>query len=258
MDHECLRTDGLAPRYRSTLAHILPDYGCLILSPANIWRKASSVFQEDANIVDTIFNFQRSREGHSSLADLMFGLRQRDTGLTKYPVNNRQRTITYGITVVLRQHKPQFISSLKNHLHSQYPLHAEDHENIKNSIHLYFPERFNGAEYIPYSVTMLILFLYVYYSFSKIDLVNSKLGIALTAVITVLGSLFMSLGLTGLSLGGSGFVYLVPYLVTALGLENMLVNNQKKKMWNFLYMYIYIFFFFGGWGEGRQPRVEKF
>ena len=226
MDHECLRTDGLAPRYRSTLAHILPDYGCLILSPANIWRKASSVFQDDANIVETIFNFQRSREGHSSLADLMFGLRQRDTGLTKYPVNNRQRTITYAITVVLRQNKPQFISSLKTHLHSLYPLHA-DHDDIKNIIHLYFPERFNGAEYIPYSVTMLVLFLYVYYSFNKIDLVNSKLGIALTAVITVLGSLFMSLGLTGLSLGGSGFVYLVPYLVAALGLENMLVVTRS-------------------------------
>lgn len=27
MDHECLRTDGLAPRYRSTLSNILPDYG---------------------------------------------------------------------------------------------------------------------------------------------------------------------------------------------------------------------------------------
>ena len=77
---------------------------------------------------------------------------------------------------------------------------------------------------------MLLLFLYVYYSFNKIDLVNSKLGIALTAVITVLGSLFMSLGLTGLSLGGSGFVYLVPYLVTALGLENMLVLVNKKKV----------------------------
>ena len=227
MDHECLRTDGLAPRYRSPLAHVLPDYGCLILSPSNIWRKASSVFQDDASIVDTVFNFQRSREGHSSLADLMFGLRQRDTGLTKYPVNNRQRTITYAITVVLRQNKPQFISSLKNHLHSLYPLHADDHDNITNIVHLHFPERFNGVEYIPYTVTMILLFLYVYYSFNKIDLVNSKLGIALTAVITVLGSLFMSLGLTGLSLGGSGFVYLVPYLVAALGLENILVVTRS-------------------------------
>ena len=54
MDHECLRTDGLAPRYRSSLSSILPDYGCLILSPANIWRKDSGLFQSDGNIVDTV------------------------------------------------------------------------------------------------------------------------------------------------------------------------------------------------------------
>ena len=101
MDHECLRTDGLAPRYRSTLSSILPDYGCLILSPANIWRKDSSLFQSDDNIVDTVFQLQRSRKGHSSLADIMLGLRQRDTGMTKYPVNNRQRTITYSVMVVI-------------------------------------------------------------------------------------------------------------------------------------------------------------
>ena len=88
-------------RYRSSLSSILPDYGCLILSPANIWRKDSSIFQSDGNIVDTVrqvhmyiqytkpvpapqvFQLQRSREGHSSLADIMFGLRQRDTGMTK-------------------------------------------------------------------------------------------------------------------------------------------------------------------------------
>ena len=78
-----------SPRYRSSLSALLPDYGCLVLSPANIWRRDSSIFQSDANLVDTVFQLQRSREGHSSLADLMFGLRQRDTGITKYPVNNR-------------------------------------------------------------------------------------------------------------------------------------------------------------------------
>ena len=92
-------------------------------------------------MVDTVFTFQRSREGHSSLADLVFGLRQRchhvpdydtvltlllrDTGLTKYPVNNRQRTITYSATIVLRQHKPQFIAALTKHLKTLYPLTAD-------------------------------------------------------------------------------------------------------------------------------------
>lgn len=129
--------------------------------------------------------------------------------------------------MVLRQHKPQFITSLKSHLYQVYPLHT-DHDNVtSHTVHLHFPEMFSGAEHIPYTITLICLFLYVYYSFNKIDLVNSKFGIALTAVITILGSLFMSLGLTGLSLGGTGYVYLVPYLVAALGLENILVVTRS-------------------------------
>ena len=89
MDHECLRTDGLSPRYKASLSQLLPDYGCLILSPANIWGKDPTTFQEDGNVMSTVFGFQKSREGHSSLADVMFGLRQRDTGMTNYPVRNR-------------------------------------------------------------------------------------------------------------------------------------------------------------------------
>ena len=228
MDHECLRTDGLSPRYRSSLAHLLPDYGCLILSPANIWRRDPTSYQEDATIVDTVFNFQRSREGHSSLADLMFGLRQRDTGLTKYPVNNRQRTITYSVTIVLRQHKPQFIAALRKHLKHLYPLTADSEVNNSGIVHIHFPEQLNGEEYIPYTLTILAVFVYVFYSLNKIELVQSKVGIALTAVITILGSLFMSLGLTGLSWTASnGYVYLVPYLVAVLSLENMLVVTRS-------------------------------
>ena len=139
----------------------------------------------------------------------------------------RQRTITYSVTVVLRQNKPQFVSRLRRHLHQLYPLHAEDQHNVTNTVHIFFPEMFSGAEYIPYTLTILLLFIYVYYSFSKIDLVNSKFGIALTAVITVLSSLLMSLGLTGLSLGASDYVYLVPFFLAALGLENMLVVTRS-------------------------------
>ena len=228
MDHECLRTDGLSPRYRDSLAHLLPDYGCLILSPANIWRRDPTTYQEDPSVVETVFNFQRSREGHSSLADIMFGLRQRDTGLTKYPVNNRQRIITYSVTVVLRQHKPQFIAALKKHLKALYPMATDSEVNNTSTVHIYFPEKLNGEEYIPYTITIGAVFVYVYYSCNKIELVKSKVGIALTAVITILGSLFMSLGLTGLSWTASnGYVYLVPYLVAVLGLENMLVVTRS-------------------------------
>ena len=32
-------------RYRGSLAHLLPDYGCLILSPANIWGRDPTTYQ---------------------------------------------------------------------------------------------------------------------------------------------------------------------------------------------------------------------
>ena len=64
MDHICLRTDGLSPRYRSM--EILPDYGCMILSPANLWARDSIAFQMDPNLIATVFNYKRSREGNDN------------------------------------------------------------------------------------------------------------------------------------------------------------------------------------------------
>ena len=60
MDHLCLRTDGLSDKYRhnNIIAKMLPDYGCLMLSPANLWERDLRSFQMDANVISTVFNFQ--------------------------------------------------------------------------------------------------------------------------------------------------------------------------------------------------------
>ena len=60
MDHLCLRTDGLADKYKHNqiMAKMLPDYGCLMLSPANLWERDLRSFQMDANVISTVFNFQ--------------------------------------------------------------------------------------------------------------------------------------------------------------------------------------------------------
>ena len=79
--------------------------------------RIESFFDKNVTLF-TVFNYQRNqREGHSSLADLMFGLRQRDTGITKYPVRNRQRVITYAVTLAFQKYNPSFVLALKNHLH---------------------------------------------------------------------------------------------------------------------------------------------
>jgi hypothetical protein len=38
----------------------------------------------------------------------MFGMRQRETGMTKYPVRNRQRVITFAVTIALKEHHPEY------------------------------------------------------------------------------------------------------------------------------------------------------
>jgi len=241
MDHECLRTDGLSPRYRSI--NILPDYGCLILSPANLWSKDSVLFQMDPNLLSTLFSYQRSYEGHSSLTDLVFGMRQRESGITKYPMRNRQRVISYAATVALKDHNPTFVAALKTHLQKVYPLHQEDavesdvaasqtHQQQQQVVHIYFPpvQQYYG-EMLPLLVTVFVLFLYVYFSVNKIEVVRSKVGLATSAVTHVLLAIGMSLGLShwlrlGISLNINPKVYFVPYLVAFISLENILVVTR--------------------------------
>ena len=56
---------------------------------------------------------------------------------------------------------------------------------------------------------------------------KSKFGIAASAVIHVLGAICMSLGMSGLSLDSNPKVYLVPYLVAFVSLENILVVTRS-------------------------------
>ena len=69
-------------------------------------------------------------------------------------------------------------------------------------------------------------FCYVYFSCSKIELFRSKLGIAFSSVFTVLSSILMSLGLSGLSLDMNSKMCVVPYLVAFISLENILVITR--------------------------------
>ena len=72
-----------------------------------------------------------------------------------------------------------------------------------------------------------MVFLYVYFSIKRIEFVKSKLGIALTAIATVICATCMSLGLSGISLNLNSKISLVPYLVAFISLENILVITQS-------------------------------
>lgn len=74
-----------------------------------------------------------------------------------------------------------------------------------------------------------MLFLYIYFSVRKIEPVKSKIGIAFSAVITILSCLCMSIGVCfffGLTVSLNG-KEIFPYLVVIVGLENVLVITKS-------------------------------
>ncbi|XP_076985603.1 sterol regulatory element-binding protein cleavage-activating protein isoform X5 [Tamandua tetradactyla] len=136
--------------------------------------------------------------------------------------------VSYTITLVFQHYHAKFLGSLRARLMLLHPspncsLRAE------NLVHVHFKEEIGIAELIPLVTTYIILFAYIYFSTRKIDMVKSKWGLALAAVVTVLSSLLMSVGLCTLfgltpTLNG-GEIF--PYLVVVIGLENVLVLTKS-------------------------------
>nr|XP_042137678.1 sterol regulatory element-binding protein cleavage-activating protein isoform X1 [Peromyscus maniculatus bairdii] len=136
--------------------------------------------------------------------------------------------VSYTITLVFQRYHAKFLNSLRARLMLLHPspncsLRAE------NLVHVHFKEEIGIAELIPLVTTYIILFAYIYFSTRKIDMVKSKWGLALAAVVTVLSSLLMSVGLCTLfgltpTLNG-GEIF--PYLVVVIGLENVLVLTKS-------------------------------
>jgi hypothetical protein len=137
----------------------------------------------------------------------------------------------------------RFVDGLRQRLVGLYPLHQPYNSQWLNNgdgtsntslppqeiLHIYFPGQFNLREFVPLTVTYFILFLYMYFSVRKIELVKSKVGMAFSAVVTVLASLCMSVGLCfffGLALTLTG-KEIFPYLVVIVGLENILVLTKS-------------------------------
>lgn len=93
---------------------------------------------------------------------------------------------------------------------------------------IYYPGRFNSIEFLPLVFTLALLFGYVYFMLKKMDLLRSRLVLAIAALLTICGSLVMSLGFCfffGLTLSNQ-LKGVLPYLVVLVGLENVLVITK--------------------------------
>uniref|UniRef100_A0A8C9Z409 Sterol regulatory element-binding protein cleavage-activating protein n=1 Tax=Sander lucioperca TaxID=283035 RepID=A0A8C9Z409_SANLU len=175
----CLQVTDLFPGLRR-MQSVLPEHGCLLVSPGNYWQNQRELFDSDPDLLKTIQKHEPQRP-----------------------------TLALTLTV----YNEITNCSLR-----------DDH-----MVHVHFKEEIGIAELIPLVTTYIILFAYIYFSTRKIDMVKSKWGLALAAVVTVLSSLLMSVGLCTLfgltpTLNG-GEIF--PYLVVVIGLENVLVLTKS-------------------------------
>ncbi|XP_031432256.1 sterol regulatory element-binding protein cleavage-activating protein [Clupea harengus] len=221
----CLQVTDLLPGLRRMRA-VLPEHGCLLVSPGNYWQNQQDLFDSDPDLMKTVQKHEpKGLHTSATLRDLLFGVPGKHTGVN---LDGRKRAVTYTITIVLSHYDARFLSSLRARLKQLHPSVncslREDH-----LLHVHFKEEIGIAELIPLVTTYIILFAYIYFSTRKIDMVKSKWGLALAAVVTVLSSLLMSVGLCTLfgltpTLNG-GEIF--PYLVVVIGLENVLVLTKS-------------------------------
>ncbi|KAM6314553.1 sterol regulatory element-binding protein cleavage-activating protein [Aegotheles albertisi] len=225
LEEVCLQVTDLLPGLKK-LRNLLPEHGCLLLSPGNFWQNDRERFNADPDLIKTIHQHEpKTLQTSATLKDLLFGLPGKYSGVN---LSNRKRVVSYTVTLGLRRYESRFLSSLRSRLKL---LHPSPNCTLRedNIVHVHFKEEIGIAELIPLVTTYIILFAYIYFSTRKIDMVKSKWGLALAAVVTVLSSLLMSVGLCTLfgltpTLNG-GEIF--PYLVVVIGLENVLVLTKS-------------------------------
>lgn len=57
LGHFCLHVEAIR-KVKNAKFNVLPEYACLVLSPANFWQQDIQVFLRDTNIIGTVFNYQ--------------------------------------------------------------------------------------------------------------------------------------------------------------------------------------------------------
>ncbi|XP_075990761.1 SREBP cleavage activating protein [Anticarsia gemmatalis] len=227
----CYQIGGIKRRdSKASVERVLPEYSCLLLSPANLWQQNLQSFSLDANIITTIYNYQNLQKGKTSIAEMAFGMHLKETGIKRYPLRSRPRVLQYAVTIFYEQPDQRFMQSLTKKLQEMYPLYQETpYTHVNEFTVIYYPGQFNYRELVPLTITFVGLFLYVYFSVRKIEFIKSKLCLAACAVLTIGGSLAMSMGICfffGFSLSLQG-KEIFPYLVIIVGLENVLVLTKS-------------------------------
>ncbi|XP_060066336.1 sterol regulatory element-binding protein cleavage-activating protein-like [Ylistrum balloti] len=226
----CLRVSETVSSRK--VKEILPEYACLEVSPANFWGRNRERFISDGDILRTIFQKRgQTLDTSPYLRDILLGVPYKNSGVSRYFIRNQQRTISFAVTIVLKKNDQKFIDALKNKLVLAFPdtLKNVNNTNPEQLVHVHYKENRILLEYKPLILTYIALAMYLYFSVRKIEMVKSKWGLALSAVVTIVSSLLSSVsictvfGLTPTLNGGEIF----PYLVVLIGVENVMVITKS-------------------------------
>ncbi|RWS16320.1 Sterol regulatory element-binding protein cleavage-activating protein-like protein [Dinothrombium tinctorium] len=207
----------------------LPRFSCLVVSPANVWKNDINKYLQDATIINTLYTIKHIASSDTgSLREILFGEPWTETG----------------IKLIFSEYNREFVDNLKHTLRERYsldPFKGQNESDLdkesealikerENEVtHLHFQDQFSMVHYLPLMAVYAMLFIYVYFSVRKIDLIKYKLALALGSVLTVVLSLLMTVGIClwfdfNPTLSGSD---ILPYLVVVIGLENMLVLTKS-------------------------------
>lgn len=127
----------------------LPSFGCLFLSPLNLWSNdISNIIRNEREILESIPSLSKR------YADIIFGIPQ------KY--FSSKKSLTYAITLLLTNTSNEYRQDLRKLLFA-----LEDQQQSDEIIHIYFSRK-PLLYYLPLILIYIVVFLYIYYSVSKL------------------------------------------------------------------------------------------
>lgn len=144
-DTNCLRVGE--PINAHQLSSYLPSFGCLLLSPLNLWSNDVGKLQvNEAERLELLPSLSKR------YADLIFGIPQE-----YFP---SKKPFAYAVTLILNNASSEYRQDLKRRL---FALEEQQEEDI---LHIYFSRK-SLLYYLPLLLIYIVVFLYIYYSVSK-------------------------------------------------------------------------------------------
>jgi ABC-type multidrug transport system permease subunit len=133
------------------MASYLPSFGCLFLSPLNLWSNdISNLINNEGEILESIPSLSKR------YADIIYGIPQE--------YFSSKKSLTYAITILLNNASNEYRQDLKKRLF------ALDEQQQDDIIHIFFSRK-SLLYYLPLLLIYIVVFLYIYYSVCKF---NSK------------------------------------------------------------------------------------